>query len=358
VNRAQQVERNVREIRAALAIDVMHWAARYSASVYLVGSTLHNPTPRDCDLRITIEDHDFAARYGMTIMQFPEPRHRFTAGVNWGYEPPTQRWVDDIAKFSHVLSRKVGNVDLQIWPLSYWSDEPWPVPVLLAAPSPKWAIFNRYYPDPAKEEGEVKLSTAAAALLALLLVGAGYGLRWWQDRPDASIVVSRDSLTVAAHDTDLSITRRRPGDSAAVAEPLHVAGVHLQHAVSLGDTVPSLQSVTDSALSRVAAADTLASRAIVALATERAAEQRQVSELRATVDAQQQALGAALAQVAYYRDTAVVVLQGQRDAAQKLLDRALASGHRSRCGPGAGVGLAWATGGHGAGAFVGMTCQL
>lgn len=146
MTRAQQIERNVRKVRAALAIDAMHWAARYNAPVYLVGSTLYKPVPRDCDIRITIDDHDFGLRYGMAIMKFPEPRGSWAAGVNWGFEAPTQRWVDDIAKFSRSLTRKVGNIDLQIWPKSYWRDNAHPAALLLAQPTPGVFINNRYAP--------------------------------------------------------------------------------------------------------------------------------------------------------------------------------------------------------------------
>lgn len=137
------IRRNVNWIKMTLSADARHWAARYNGAVYLLGSTLHNPTPRDCDIRIVIDDHEFAARYGHTLVEKDSPFHERpeitrSRVVDFCTDGPTQRWIDDVAKFSGNISRKIGNnLDLQIWPESQWR-KPYPEPVLLAAPSPRW----------------------------------------------------------------------------------------------------------------------------------------------------------------------------------------------------------------------------
>lgn len=152
-SRARRIERNVADIRAKLAPWAPYVAARYNAPVYLVGSTLYNPQPRDCDIRIPINDYEFAARYGMPTVTFAEAKgadgHRWVSGVEWGgLVAPTQAWVDDIAKFTgHLSTYLKRNVDLQIWPRSFWRDA-YPGALLLCAPSPKWWIYNSYAPSP------------------------------------------------------------------------------------------------------------------------------------------------------------------------------------------------------------------
>jgi hypothetical protein len=137
------IRRNVHHVRATIGAHARHWAARYNGPVYLIGSTLHNPTPRDCDIRILVPDHEFAARYGHELVKKDNPfpaRPEITSAmvVDFVTDGPTQRWIDDIAKFSGAICLKLtANVDLQIWPESFWR-KPYPEPVLLAAPSPRW----------------------------------------------------------------------------------------------------------------------------------------------------------------------------------------------------------------------------
>jgi hypothetical protein len=146
VNKAQAlktIRRNIENLRAKISATARHWAARYNAPVYLVGSTLHNPTPRDCDIRIVVPDHEFAARYGHALVQKANPfrdRPEIVSAqvVDFMADGPTQRWIDDIAKFSGALSQQLQtNLDLQIWPESLWR-KPYPEPLLLASPSPRW----------------------------------------------------------------------------------------------------------------------------------------------------------------------------------------------------------------------------
>ena len=160
---AARIEANVAKVRETLDIWARHMAARYNGPVYLLGSILTNPTPRDYDIRIVIQDHEFAARYGNTLVQTDLAEHhpvrrRFPELlsmklVEWDREGPSQRWIDDIAKFGAVWSQRLGaNIDLQIWPDSYWREGTYPTPIRLAAPSPKWWIYNVHVPNPAAGE--------------------------------------------------------------------------------------------------------------------------------------------------------------------------------------------------------------
>ena len=150
------IEAHVDRVKAALAVWARHMAARYNAPVYLTGSTLHKPDPRDCDVRIVIADDEFAARYGNALHQttFDEghpyrKRHPNILGCNtvhWDEDGPTQRWIDDVAKFNaHLSSRLKLNVDMQVVPDSWWRDV-WPPPFLLAAPSGRRFFHNRHFP--------------------------------------------------------------------------------------------------------------------------------------------------------------------------------------------------------------------
>lgn len=149
-----QIEANVERIREQLDVWARHMAARYNGPVYLTGSTLHNPSPRDVDLRVVMLDEEFAARYGNEQTLKVDEKHHYCqrrglAGatiIDWHAQGPTQRWIDDVAKFGARLSVVLGtNVDLQIWPESYWRDC-WPPPIELASPSPHWWIDNKYAP--------------------------------------------------------------------------------------------------------------------------------------------------------------------------------------------------------------------
>lgn len=153
----EAIEKNVGRIVARLNGWALHMAARFNGTVHLVGSVLHNPSPRDVDIRLVIDDHNFAARYGMELHQqeftehHPLAKRGLVSGrvVKWDDDPPSQRWVDDCAKIGGALCAIVAhNVDFKVWPESYYR-EPYPTPLVLAAPSPRWFIYNRYHPDPA-----------------------------------------------------------------------------------------------------------------------------------------------------------------------------------------------------------------
>jgi hypothetical protein len=151
---AAAIEATVDELVAGLRVWAQHMAARYNGPVYLLGSVLHSPVPRDVDIRIVVQDHEFAARYGATleVRETKAGEYYHTRGIASGAfvkwdDGPTQRWVDDVAKFTAVLSRKhKHNFDVQVWPASYWRDGVWPTPVVLAEPSPRWVVDNKYKP--------------------------------------------------------------------------------------------------------------------------------------------------------------------------------------------------------------------
>ena len=156
---AEAVEANVAEIRQSLTVWARHMAGRYNGPVYLTGSTLHNPDPRDCDVRIVVDDHEFAARYGVPLhrTEFNEYHKYSKRGLvagdccNWDKDGPSQRWIDDVAKFNAFLSQKLKrNMDVQVVPDSWYRDGIYPAPILLAAPSPHWWIYSAYCPDPSR----------------------------------------------------------------------------------------------------------------------------------------------------------------------------------------------------------------
>lgn len=128
-------------------------AAKYAGRVYLLGSVLHTPNPRDIDIRIVVADHEFAARYGHEIRPLPKPIERGAVttvnGVCWDEDGPTQRWIDDVAKIGAAMSVRINhNVDLKVWPASYWHDRTYPAPLLLAGPSQSQWFYNEFVPEP------------------------------------------------------------------------------------------------------------------------------------------------------------------------------------------------------------------
>jgi hypothetical protein len=144
---AQQIEANVERITRLSSNAARHMAAKLNGRVYLTGSTLHNPSPRDCDVRVIVADHEFGARYGLQMK--PTTKEGWTHCIAWDEDGPTQRWIDDCAKTGAEWSGLLGlNVDFKVWPLSYWR-EPYPAPLVLAAPSPHWFFYSAIVPDPA-----------------------------------------------------------------------------------------------------------------------------------------------------------------------------------------------------------------
>jgi hypothetical protein len=204
----------------------------------------------------------------------------------------------------------------------------------------------------------MRISAAAAGILGALLFGAGYATRVWTSHAPGLAPIARaaDSLQTSAESLDISIDRARPADSAAVAEPERAGGVHLQHAESVGDSVPLLVARTDSLMRAAAASDSSANRAIAALVDERAARDRQADELRAGAAKLQEALDSAKAVIARHA-VQLEAMRIQRDQALQLLRGAIAA-QRDRCGMKVMAGGGYGVRGADAGLFVGYGCSL
>lgn len=143
---ATTIEANVERIVRLARISAQHMAAKLNGAVYLVGSTLHHPSPRDCDIRVVVPDHEFGAGFGLVMK--PTTKAGWTHCIAWNEDGPSQRWIDDCAKTGAEWSVSLGlNVDYKVWPLSYWR-APYPTPIVLASPSPHWFIYNAHVPDP------------------------------------------------------------------------------------------------------------------------------------------------------------------------------------------------------------------
>lgn len=132
--KARRIEANVARVIVNLEAWARHLAARYGVPIQLCGSVLCSPTPRDCDVRIVLPDHEFELRYGQTPDEYVK-------------NGPSQVWIDELAKFNRGMVRHVRMpMDVQVWPKSKWDENSWPRPIILAAPSPRWFVHNAYHP--------------------------------------------------------------------------------------------------------------------------------------------------------------------------------------------------------------------
>jgi hypothetical protein len=62
-------------------------AARFNAPVYLVGSSLHEPKPRDTDVVVILPDKIFYTRYGISGL-FTQSLHRCSVRIENGAVVP------------------------------------------------------------------------------------------------------------------------------------------------------------------------------------------------------------------------------------------------------------------------------
>lgn len=89
---------------------------RYGQPVFLVGSSLNNDNPRDVDIRVTLPDDVFEARYG-SVKEWREDTWR----NEW--REARQKWANDTAKLSSFASVCVKmNIDFQVIPESLEKD--------------------------------------------------------------------------------------------------------------------------------------------------------------------------------------------------------------------------------------------
>lgn len=93
-------------------------AKRYGSPVYLCGSALTKADPRDIDLRISLPDNAFEARYGGTVADWIEQGRTGQWGdVRWN-------WSEDCTRQTHLGWRETPmNVDLQVYPASWATQE-------------------------------------------------------------------------------------------------------------------------------------------------------------------------------------------------------------------------------------------
>lgn len=93
-------------------------AGFYQSSVYLCGSALTKADPRDIDLRISLPDGAFEARYGGTVADWIEQGRTGQWGdVRWN-------WSKDCTRQTHRGWRETPmNVDLQVYPASWGAQE-------------------------------------------------------------------------------------------------------------------------------------------------------------------------------------------------------------------------------------------
>jgi len=87
-------------------------AARFGRPVFLVGSALTSPRPRDYDVRIVLSNDEFSARYGLELEAYEASLWlplRF---------PQLMTYFNDMAKLAgHAAGASRLNVDFQVQPL-------------------------------------------------------------------------------------------------------------------------------------------------------------------------------------------------------------------------------------------------
>ncbi len=90
-------------------------AGLYGAPVYLVGSALNdaNAEPRDWDVRITLSDRSFAARYGSVEQWIREGETGNWTSVRWCWS------ADCVKQAKHMAGNTRLNIDFQVYPQSY-----------------------------------------------------------------------------------------------------------------------------------------------------------------------------------------------------------------------------------------------
>ncbi len=198
-------------------------------------------------------------------------------------------------------------------------------------------------------------SAVSVVVLVLLAFVAGV-LYDRQTAPSVKAIAdSARTLDTTIRATDSLVAHH---DTATAAEPERRGRAHLETAVFVGDTVARLQLVTDSAIKRAAVSDSARQDAMDALFAERAADRREVNEVKAALAAHDSVILVLRSQLSFYRDTALVQVTSERDRARQLLAESLKAPRSHRCGPSVTAGGGFGYRGATAGVFVGVGCVL
>lgn len=89
-------------------------AGCYQSPVYLCGSALVTPDPRDIDLRIQLDDAEFALRYGGSAQQWADE------GLTGAWTELRWRWSADCTKRTKRAWKLANaNVDFQVYPAGW-----------------------------------------------------------------------------------------------------------------------------------------------------------------------------------------------------------------------------------------------
>ena len=101
-----------------LSLSLRPWArqmaARFGYPVFLVGSSLEVPSPRDVDVRVILPDSDFESRYGIHWATW-------TSALWYGTESAAQMrdYASDMASVSREAARELRlNIDFGVHPAS------------------------------------------------------------------------------------------------------------------------------------------------------------------------------------------------------------------------------------------------
>lgn len=95
-------------------------AGFYQSPVYLCGSTLSKADPRDIDVRIQLDDADFALRYAGAMSAEAAVKRWIEQGQTGDWSPIRWRWSADCTKRCKRAWKLTNlNIDFQVYPASW-----------------------------------------------------------------------------------------------------------------------------------------------------------------------------------------------------------------------------------------------
>jgi hypothetical protein len=95
-------------------------AGTYQSPVYLCGSALVKPDPRDIDIRIQIDDGDFALRYTGAVSPDAAISRWIEQGQTGAWTQIRWRWSADCTKRCRRAWKLTNlNIDFQVYPASW-----------------------------------------------------------------------------------------------------------------------------------------------------------------------------------------------------------------------------------------------